>query len=240
MHLTDRFLLRFAAILLALGSHACVEPPPKIPAVPLSGLALRLYVFGASAQEARQTFAAVRENNPSFALVGAGGDGEVLVGLENDSPHCVAPTAMCSYRVSYRIKDNAGTVLRASTTTIEATSDRCSDLCDQALTHVAVKVVEAAATLLKGGAVAMDELDDAGATDVGADAGAATGSHAAKKAKRADSRKPEPLICGAGHGPRLPAQDAEKRAAQVEALKRMSLLDQDEYDCLRRAYLERL
>ncbi len=37
-----------------------------------------------------------------------------------------------------------------------------------------------------------------------------------------------------------PAAEAEKRAAQVEILKRLSVLDQDEYDCLRKAYLSRL
>ena len=138
------------ALLLTLGAYACIEPPPKIAAVPASGFALRLHVFGASAVEAQRTFAAVKQNNPSFALVDEGGDGEVLVGLENDSPHCVAPTAMCSYRVSYRITDNDGVVLAAKTTTIDATSDSCSDLCAQALNHVAVKIVELAVADLHG------------------------------------------------------------------------------------------
>jgi hypothetical protein len=229
-----------AALLLGIGCHACMEPPPKIPAVPATGFALRLYVFGASAEDAHRTFATVKENNPSFQLVNAGGNGEVLVGLENDSPHCVAPTAMCSYRVSYRIRDNAGAVVSASTTTIEATSDRCSDLCDQALNHVAVKVVETAATLLLGGGNAKDESEDAGSPGALADSGTVAPARPQKRAAKVEPPKPEPTICNAGHGPRLPAQEAERRAAQVEVLKRMSLLDQDEYDCLRRAYLERL
>src|SRR5262245_58932641 len=120
--------------------YACVEPPPKINAIPASGLALRLHVFGASAQDAYRAFDSIKQNNKSFALVSQGGDGEVLVGLENDSPKCVPPTGLCSFVVSFRIKDASGNIVHASTTNVSANSDRCSDLCSTALNNVAVKV----------------------------------------------------------------------------------------------------
>jgi hypothetical protein len=226
--------------LLALGTHACFTPPPKIPSVPATGLALRLYVFGASAVDAQRTFAAVKVNNPTFALVNAGGNGEVLVGLENDSPRCVPPTAMCSYRVSYRIKDSSGAIVAAETTTVEATSDRCSDLCAQALNDVAVKLVDVAASRLAGAVVAKDadaRLEDAGAPPVRATDAAP--SARAKRSTKSEAR-PEPPICSAGHGARLPTEEAERRAAQVAVLKRLGVVDPDEYDCLRKAYLDRL
>jgi hypothetical protein len=231
-----------AALLLTLGAYACIEPPPKIAAVPASGFALRLHVFGASAVEAQRTFAAVKQNNPSFALVDEGGDGEVLVGLENDSPHCVAPTAMCSYRVSYRITDNDGVVLAAKTTTVDATSDSCSDLCAQALNHVAVKIVEIAVSELHGeGAEApADAPVDSGSIAKARPDGGLLAAGGAKKGKTDGTRNVEPAICSAGHGPRLPSEEAEMRAAQVEVLKRLGTLDQGEYDCLRKAYLDRL
>jgi hypothetical protein len=226
-----------STLILAFGAHACIEPPPKIPSVPASGLALRLYVFGASAVDAQRTFAAVKQNNPSFKLVGAGGNGEVLVGLENDSPHCVAPTALCSYRVSYRIRDNSGAVLSAKTTTIEATSDRCSDLCAQALNNLAVTIVDLAASQLAGAPAAKESEPQA--EDAGAPPSSST-SRPKKTLKGESTSRPEPSICSAGHGPRLPSEEAERRAAQVEVLKRLGVVDQDEYDCLRKAYLERL
>ena len=65
-----------------------------------------------------------------------------------------------------------------------------------------------------------------------------TGSAAASKAEAPP--KAEPAICAIAHGPHLPSEEAEKRAAQVEALKRLEVLTQDEYDCLRKAYLDRL
>jgi hypothetical protein len=250
-HVLARPSAVFAAFLFlacALAVSACVEPPPKIPSVPATGFALRLRVFGASAIGAQHTFAAVKDNNPTFSLVEEGGDGELLVGLENDSPHCVAPTAMCSYRVSYRIKDPSGAVVSARTTTIEATSNRCDDLCDKALTRVAVKLVETAVSELRGDpsstepeAPAPEPLGPARTGGAMASSASALGlAGGARRGKAELQRASEPSICAAGHGPRLPSQEAEARAAQIEVLKRMGTLDEDEYDCLRKAYLERL
>jgi len=252
--------------------HACVEAPPKISAIPPSGLSLRVYAFGASAQDARRAFEAIHQNNTQFTVVNQGGDGEILVGLENDSPKCVPPTALCEMKISFRVRDNKGETLHAATTTVSASSDRCSEICSKALINVAVKVVEAAAGVLKtgaasdasvetveGGAGEMASANEAGApaVDAGASAsGASTtsgassasgasgsGARGSKKggAKAAEPpAKPPPAICSVGTGPRLPAEEAEKRAAQVEVLKRLNLLDQEEYDCLRKAYLARL
>ncbi len=207
------------------GAHACMEVPPKLPAIPASGLALRVYAFGASAQDARRAFEAVHQNNTQFTVVNQGGDGEVIVGLENDSPKCVAPTALCSFKISYRVRDNKGEVLHAATTTVSTNSDRCSAVCSKALVDVAVTVVEAAAAVLRTGA----------APDGGVETTAAVGARTAGPPPKA-----LPAMCSVGSGPRLPAEEAEKRAAQVEVLKRLSLLDQEEYDCLRKAYLARL
>ena len=241
-----------------LGAGACVEgffreAPPKIAALPPTALAVRVYAFGASAQEARRSFEAVKQNNPTFSVVNNGGDGDLTIGLENDSPKCVPPTGLCSFKVSYRVRDNKGEILHASSTTISASSDRCSDLCAKALNNVAVKVVEAAAGVLKGGSVgdASVEATEAGlasdatmtATDAGAaiDAAVAAVRGGKKGAKPPEPpAKPPPTMCVVGSGPHLPAEEAEKRAAQVEVLKRLSVLDQDEYDCLRKAYLARL
>ncbi|HVH41588.1 MAG TPA: hypothetical protein VM925_04570 [Labilithrix sp.] len=247
-----------AAAIPVLGSTfaACVEPPPKIAAIPSSGLALRLFVFGASAQEARQAFEAAKQNNKNFTLVKEGGDGEVVVGLENDSPKCVAPTALCSFKLAFRVRDNQGNVVHVSTTTASANAEKCSDLCDRALNAAVVKVIEASAAALKssstdgdGGAASSSdggEPIEAGSPDASAAAAPAASSKPAKKvvAKNASSKpepaKAEPAMCVVGHGPTLPAEEAEKRAAQVEALKRIGVLDQDDYDCLRKAYLDRL
>ncbi|MGH7281783.1 MAG: hypothetical protein ACRELY_09695, partial [Polyangiaceae bacterium] len=79
--------------------------------------------------------------------------------------------------------------------------------------------------------------------DAAVDAGppAPTHHHSHSKAPPpVEAGKPEPTICAVGHGAHLPSDEAEKRAAQVEVLKRINVLDQDEYDCLRKAYLERL
>ncbi len=234
----------FGAAAAGIGLHACVEPPPKIAAIPPTGLALRVHVFGASAAEARRSIEAVKENNKTFSVVKEGGDGEVLLGLENDSPKCVAPTAICSYKIAVRIRDNESKVVHASTTTVTASSDRCSDLCAKALVDVAVKVVEIASAALKDDAVAEASVEDAaepveaGPTETGPVAKA--GGKKTKPEPKAEPAKPEPIMCAVGHGARLPTEDAERRAAQVEALKRLSVLDQDEYDCLRKAYLDRL
>ena len=236
---------------------ACVEglfreAPPKIAALPPTMLAIRLYAFGASAEETRQAFAAVKQNNPTFSVVNEGGDGDVLVGLENDSPRCVPPTALCSFKISYRIRDNRGEILTAATTTVSASSDKCSSLCAKALNNVVVKVVEAAAGVLKSGSAGDASTEsvegglasDASAALDGANdaAVAVTPGRGAKKTPKPPEPppKPQPAICVVGSGPHLPSEEAEKRAAQVEVLKRLSLIDQDEYDCLRKAYLARL
>ena len=215
-------------------------------------MSLRVYAFGASAQDMRRAFEAVHQNNAKFNVVNEGGDGDVLVGLENDSPKCVPPTALCSLKVSYRVRDSKAEILHAATTTISASADQCSNLCAKALNNVAVKVVEAAAAVLKTGAGATDASVEAEATpanDAGAviDSGAAVeagaparGPKKPGKAEPPPPPKPQPAICSVGAGPRLPADEAERRAAQVEVLKRLNVIDQDEYDCLRKAYLARL
>jgi len=235
---------------LAVVVEACAEPPPKIDSIPSSGLALRVTVFGASAEDMKHSLEAVKQNNKSFAVVTDGGDGEVLVGLDNDSPACVAPTALCSYKVAYRIRDNEGKTIAEETTSVNATSDHCSGLCAKALNNISVKVVEAAAAALKGAPLPAADPDAAVATtsadvaDAAVDAGVvATTTHHKSHGKTpppVDAGKPDPPICAVGHGAHLPSDEAEKRAAQVEVLKRINVLDQDEYDCLRKAYLERL
>jgi hypothetical protein len=210
------------------GFSACVEPPPKIAAIPASGLSLRLHVFGADAEDALRSFESVKENNKTFAVVPQGGDGEVLIGLENDlGGKCVEPTALCEFRVSYRIKNAQGEVIHAETATISANATSCTMICPKALNNVASKIVESAAAHLKGGA---PPVESASAEPV-----SSAKAKAPKKPVKAD-----PVICNAGTGPRLPSEEAEKRAAQVEALKRIGVLDQTEYDCLRKAYLARL
>lgn len=241
------FCIFAGSVAVATFLHACVEAPPKIPAIPPSGLALRVHVFGASATDARRTFQAVKEKNPSFSVVNEGGDGEVLLGLENDSPKCVAPTALCSFRVSYRIKDKKGEVVAAQKTTIQASSDHCSDLCQKALNKVAVTIVETAVAALTAGGSLTDP--DAGVDggevaavelDATPNAKSGPGNPAKKKSLGKEAGKSEPDICAAGAGSRLPTDEAERRAAQVEALRRLNVLDQTEYDCLRKAYLNRL
>lgn len=229
--------------------YACVEPPPKIDSIPASGLSLRVKIFGASAQDSENSFQAVKQNNKNFAIVQDGGDGEVLVGLDNDSPACVPPTGLCSYKVSYRIRDNAGNVVAQETTSVQATSDHCNGLCAKALTNVSVKVVEAASNALKSSGSATSDSDGGTATTSStteiADASNETAPIAKpKKSKEkkveAAPAKGEPAICAVGHGNHLPSDEAERRAAQVEVLKRLNVLSQDEYDCLRKAYLDRL
>ncbi|MEO6420245.1 MAG: hypothetical protein ABIP39_12590 [Polyangiaceae bacterium] len=245
-----------AVAIAAIGLYACVEPPPKIASIPSSGLALRVYTFGAAAEDARRAFQAVKENNKSFSVVREGGDGEVLVGLDNDSPQCVPPTGLCSFKISYRIKDSSGVVVQAATTSVTATSEHCSDLCSKALNNVAVRVVEAASAVLKPGgslgdaSVATLEGADLDATSTALTAAAVTPVADApvrppKPASKKDGgaqvgSKNEPAICSVGHGLHLESEEAERRAAQVEVLKRLSIIEQDEYDCLRKAYLDRL
>lgn len=234
---------------------ACVEPPPKIAAIPQSGISFRLHVFGAQAQEARQAFNSAKQTNKNLRVVPEGGDGEVVVGLEEDSPKCVQPTAICSYKVAVRIRDNQNKTVFASTLNATANAERCQDLCEKALNVVVVKVVETAVASLNPKGPSDDagvsaETSEAGA-DTNADASAAalasstppkppTKKAGGKPTAKTEPTSKEPAICAVGHGPKLAAEEAEKRAAQVEALKRLSVLDQEEYDCLRKAYLDRL
>ncbi|MBS2011656.1 MAG: hypothetical protein JST00_01985 [Deltaproteobacteria bacterium] len=239
---------------------ACVEPPPKIASIPSGGLALRVHVFGADAKEARGYFDAAKQNNRGFTVVQEGGDGDVVVGLENDSPKCVAPTALCSYKVSYRVRDRKGETLQTTTTTVSATSDKCADLCSKALVQITTKVIDAAASLLvsagsvshegglegEGGAASTTIADDAAAPTASAEPESSPKPGAKKKPgakadpKGTDASRAEPVMCVVGHGGRLPTDEAERRTAQVEALKRINVLEQAEYDCLRKAYLNRL
>jgi hypothetical protein len=220
-----------AVAVLAVAGYECLPPPPpRVTSVPPAGLALRVHVFGASATEVNDAFVAAHKSTPSFRVVqdgagGGGGDGDVLVGLENDSPMCVPPTGLCSFKVSYRVRNNAGDALASNTTTINAQSDHCADLCAQAINNVVVRVLDDAAT-----AFAAASADDTGAKP---DGGKPT-------PKARPGAKAPPPICAIAAGPRLPTGDAEARAAQVEVLKRLGLLDQSEYDCLRKAYLGRL
>jgi hypothetical protein len=243
---------------------SCVEPPPKM-SLPPGNLALKVYVFGASAQEARRAFDYAKQNNPGFSIVHEGGDGEVLVGLEKDSPACLPPTALCSFKVVYRVRNYRAEVVHTGTAAVSANSERCADLCEKAINDMVVKVVEAAASALhpgSGGAAPEDGGDpDSASTGVLSAADAAepeaaastapppppartkrppTGSAKKKEPPAPVPAKPPPPICAAAAGPRLPSEEAERRAKQIEVLKRISVLDQDEYDCLRKAYLDRL
>jgi hypothetical protein len=200
---------------------ACVAPPPRVAAVSAAGLSLRVHVFGASATEVNDAFVAANKTTPNFHVVHDGGDGDLVLGVENDSPMCVPPTGLCSFKISYRVLSNGGEALTANTTTITAQSDRCANLCTQAINNVVVKVIEDAATALAGVA-----SDDTG------------GPKPPPKPHPTGSKAPP--ICAVASGPHLPTEDAEARAGQVEVLKRLGLLDQSEYDCLRKAYLGRL
>ena len=192
----------------------CVEPPPKIAAIPAGGLSLRLYVFGASAVEVRRTFASARRNNEGFRLVDGEAEADIVVGLEEDSPGCAPPTAVCSFRVVYRVRDKDGTVLDENSATMTSTSSSCTNVCSLVLRDIATKVIEAAAMALHP----PSREDDA-----------------APKPK--SKRSP---FCTLVSGARLASDEAEKRTLQIEALRRLSVLDAHEYDCLRKAYLKRL
>jgi hypothetical protein len=256
-----------AAIAVPMLAVACVAPPPRIPAIPPAGLAVRLHVFGASAKDARGVFEAVKEMNPSFSVVPSAGDGEILVGLDQTTTTCVEPTAVCEFRVSYRIKDASGAVIHSATEDIVASANSCSRICDEALIATVTKVVGEAATYLKGNPppapptaiepVAAAEVDaDAGTTaaaDAGSDAAPPSKIAAASKDKDKDKDKvveppppppapapPAPVMCGVGAGNKLPADDAELRIGQVEALNRIGVLEEAEFDCLKTAYLTRL
>lgn len=240
MRRTSFLLVPLAGIVI----YACVEAPPKISAIPPGGLALKVHVFGASAQDARRAFEAAKQNNQSFSVVNEGGDGDVVVGLENDSPKCVQPTALCSYRVVFRVRNYKGEVVSTSSTTVSATSDHCADLCTKALNNMVVKVVETAANSLKNGPAPADDSqgEDGGADAEPPDAAPIPITRGKKPPpkKVEPPPKPTPTMCTVASGPRLASEEAEKRAGQVEVLKRINVIDQDEYDCLRKAYLDRL
>jgi hypothetical protein len=192
--------------------------------VPAAGLKLRVHVFGSSATDVNEAFLLVNKNTPAFRVVNEGGDGDVLVGLENDSPMCVPPTGLCSFKVGYRVRNNAGDTLVNQLTTVTAQSDHCASLCTQAINNVVVKVVGDAVAAITGPAPAPAEDAGKGAPGKG----------------KAVVKAPTPAICAIAAGPRLASGEAEARAAQVEVLKRIGVLDQAEYDCLRKAYLGRL
>jgi hypothetical protein len=255
-----QLLLASSAVVVApMLALACAEPPPRIPEIPAAGLAVRLHVFGASAKDARGVFEAVKESNPTFSVVPSGGDGEILVGLDQTTTTCVEPTAVCEFRVSYRIKNGAGEVIHGGTEDIVASSDSCSRICDGALVATVTKVVGQAALYLKGNPprAAAPEPEPVASTDpdAGVTASADAGGDAAALPKAAGAlakkdKAPEPPpapppraapnMCGVGTGAKLQTDDAELRIGQVEALNRIGVLEQDEFDCLKTAYLTRL
>jgi hypothetical protein len=201
-------------LLLLLDGGACLKPAPKLAHFPPQGVALRVDVFGAQAEQARSMFESVRNSNRGLSFVKELADGEVLVGLEQSTVPCVEPTAYCEFRVAMRVRNPAGSVVHAAQTTVGASGDSCYRICDQALQNVATLAVSKAAELLKG--------ESAGAVEV------------------SKSRRKEPLMCGVGVGPRLPSDEVERRISQVDALKRQGILDPDEFGCLRKSLLTRL
>src|ERR1700683_1988575 len=134
-----RPLPRLPTAALVVACHGCVEPPPKINSLPPAGLAMRVHVFGSSAADVNQALIAANKTNPPLHVVNEGGDGDVFLGLENDSPMCVPPTGLCSFKVSYRVRDKAGEVVATNTTSVTAQSDRCANLCSVAVNNVVVK-----------------------------------------------------------------------------------------------------
>ena len=268
-----RTAVAVASVLSITGALAvaCVEAPPALPALASKPLAIRLHVFGADAEDTHDAVVSLKRNNPSFSVVQEGGDGDVLIGIEKDSAQCVEPTALCSYRISYRVRRAGGEVVLAADETILADSDSCSRLCDKALNKVAIKVVEDAANALHDGGSSPAASASAGEPAASSSAAPAPSSSAGGSAKAAPSGKPavsarpatsakpaasdkapagEPPadaaatptkgMCSVAVGPQLPAKEAERRVAQVDALKRLGVLDEAEFDCLRKAYLERL
>ena len=238
-----------AGVAAALMVCACLTPPPPVAAIPATGLAVRLYVVGASAQDARRTFEAARQNNKALSIVNEGGDGEVLVALESDSPKCTAPTGLCSFRVFFRVRGNDLVTRREGETSIMASASACYDLCAKALSMVVVRVLEEAALGLRPRTA--EDVDASPVREVtidaslGSDASRTPGPTAKRKAlsTKEAAAKPAPvdrLICGVARGNQLPADEVERRTGQVEVLKRLGILDSVEYDCLRKAYLERL
>lgn len=252
---------------------SCVAPPPSISALQGQNLAIKVFVFGADAEDAKSAFEGVHSNNPTFTVVQSGGDADVLVGIEKDSAKCVEPTALCSYRISYRVRNAAGDLLKEDSATVLQDADSCARLCKKVLNKVAVTVVEATASVVKSGApapsssaaaepspvvTAEPDASTSAAPSASAEpprpAWMKTGAKPSGSAK-AEPPKPEPpkaeppkpaskskesKICSVGTGPKLPPEEAEKRVAQVDALKRLGVITQEEFDCLRTAYLARL
>lgn len=253
-----RTAIAVACTLASALAVACVEAPPALPALASKPLAIRLHVFGADAEDAHDAVVSLKRNNPTFSVVQDGGDGDVLIGIEKDSAQCVEPTALCSYRISYRVRRPGGEVVLARDETVLADSDSCSRLCDKALNKVASKVVGDAADALRDAPSAAPSASTPApsASSSGPGSGAAPGSSArtepgpkadasgkaaaSDETPASDAAAPEKGICSVAVGPQLPAKEAEKRVAQVDALKRLGVLDEAEFDCLRKAYLERL
>ncbi|MCC6748582.1 MAG: hypothetical protein IT371_13045 [Deltaproteobacteria bacterium] len=208
-----------------------LEPAPKIAALPPAGLALRVDVFGAQAEDGRGMFDSVRQTNPRLRFVKEGGDGEILMGLDRDNAACVPPTAYCEYRVALRVRDATKKVVHFELTTVGASAESCAMICERALQKAAGLAVEKAAKALKGEKLAPPAAEEASASD---DAR----GRAARRPARAPRR--ETGLCGIAVGGRLPSEDAEKRIAQVDALKRQGLLEPEELTCLRKTFLSRL
>ena len=124
------------------------------------------------AQDARQAFSAAHQTNKQLKVTNEGGDGEVLIGLEEDSPKCVQPTAICSYKVAVRIRDNQGKTVHASTLNATANAERCQDICEKALNVAVVKVVDAAVAALNPRSAS----EDGGVTGESGEAGELTSS----------------------------------------------------------------
>ena len=272
--------LSLAAGLFTILGMSCVAPPPSINALTGRNLSVKVFVFGADAAEAKDAFEGVHSNNPTFTVVPNGGDADILIGIEKDSAKCVEPTALCSYRISYRVRNPKGELLLEDSATILQDADSCARLCKKVLNKVAATVVEAAAAAVQSGspapvtsASAEPAPDASAAPTASASAapsasaepprpswmkGAATakpGASPPASAKAPEPPKPEPPkaeppktagkskggnICSVGTGPKLPPEEAEKRVAQVDALKRLGVITQEEFDCLKTAYLARL
>jgi hypothetical protein len=199
--------------LLGLGGASCIEPIPKMTGIPVTGLSLRVHVFGADAVDALSTIEAARQNNPELKLVTDGtGDGELLLGLDQDTSKCVEPTGFCEYKISYRVKDSAGRVRVADSTAISVSDSSCSQLCSKALRKAVVLSIESAAKALSEPA----------------------------PPEPAKPPRGEPPICKLHGTSKLSSEESDQRVTQVEALKRQGILNQREFDCLRKNLLSRI
>ncbi len=262
-----RSALPLTAALFSILGLSCVAPPPTINALSGRNLAIKVFVFGADAEDAKDAFEGIHSNNQTFTVVQSGGDADVLIGLEKDSAKCVEPTALCSYRISYRVRNPKGELLKEDSQTILQDADSCARLCKKVLNKVAVTVVEAAAAAVQSGspapaasASAEPEPEPSAAPSASASAAPSASVPAWKippkgstSAKPVEPPKPEPpkpeppkphgkdpKICSVGTGPKRPPEEAEKRVAQIDALKRLAVITEAEFDCLKTAYLARL